>query len=82
MTKKIAARVEVRRLDKAAVLRKFKWSEKDFELAQSCEFPAAMKRPPKLGSWTFTLVWPENVLDGWAAKQREKVAVLERLVGR
>ena len=68
-----------RRLTRERVLKKFGWSDADFDEAQRFGFPPAAHRPT-LGSFALVQIWREDVLDKWAAEWREKASAILRLV--
>jgi hypothetical protein len=65
--------VEPPRLNYAAVLKKFRWSDVEFELAQRFGFPPSLLRASvartqnEPGGAHWEKVWPEDKLDVWAA---------------
>ena len=70
-------------LDRAAVQKRFGWTDGDFAAAlglpQPINFPLAAKQP-QLRPWRFTWVWSDAALDTWEATVREHLALLERLL--
>ena len=73
-------RVEPRRLIRAEVLRKFRWTDRDLEVAERFGLPPAARRIER-GRFTLTPIWREDLLDRWALDQREKAATILQLVG-
>jgi hypothetical protein len=74
-------RREAVRLDKAAVLQRFRWTDAQFEAAQGYGFPVAAKAFPP-GQWGFTLVWRDLDLDDWRARLLGEIKAMQDLVGR
>jgi hypothetical protein len=76
-------RAEARKLDRKQVMRKFRWSDVDFDrvVSGAFDFPVAMRRNNPLGAWGTTLIWREDQLDVWAARTREHATEILRLVG-
>jgi len=60
-------------------LKRFGWSDADYEEAQQHGFPISAKRPRRL--YGVDLVWRESWLDRWANEQRESANAKMRLVG-
>src|SRR4051812_9184393 len=73
-------RPDVRWLKKRDVLRRFGWTEEDFEYELTLDFPVASRRT-KAGFWAVTLIWREDGLDAWRQMKREKAEKDLRLVG-
>jgi hypothetical protein len=72
-------------LDRAAVLRRYNWTDADLDVAaglgEPIAFPAAEKRwrPGRFGR---DLIWRGWQLDRWDTAVRERIAALQRLIGQ
>src|SRR5438128_1704744 len=75
--------VEAPRLNYAAVLKKFRWSDAQFELAKRFGFPSSMVRASvaregnEAGGARWDRVWPEDLLDAWARNLMSEIETLQ-----
>lgn len=64
------------------MLKRYRWSDADFEAAISLTdpnaFPSAAKRTS--GSFAMTLLWRDTDLDKWEARVQEHYDLLGRLI--
>ena len=70
-------------IDRPTLLKRFKWSDADFDAAQLfANFPAAAKRSLGPGAIGWTLVWRDMELDAWRERMQAAIAQMRSLVER
>jgi len=69
------------KLTKAALLKRQRWTEEDFEIAVKHGLPNAAKRTT-LGAWGWTLIWSDIEIDNWIENTlRKNRGEIDRLLG-
>jgi hypothetical protein len=67
-------------LNKRDMLRRFDWTETDFQFAIGLEEPLKFPRVALTNRWPARPVWREDLVERWAMKVRSHAAALQQLV--